>query len=368
MQNSSLEKVDHFEIKEIDVLKKFRAKGGTVAATFCRFFPTSLLAGFGLRSVRILSGATIKAESAGERIVRSDSCSYCKSIIGNFLEQTSLHRIVDLVIGVIACDQMRRTLERLQVDLKIPVFSIQLPATRTSSSEEYYVKSVTRVITDLGEYLGREFHPQAVRDEEAIKQKAAAKLLNLIWQGMVNPLVLQKLVRLFYMARSAELLSFLKRNESLFSGYESRFKLLLVGSVSCDGDDLLFEILSENGIAVIPLNCTGINALEPFQDSKILPGDNLVEQFARKIFRSSPCIRHRPNNLVYDKIELAIEKTRASGIILKTLPFCDLWYTEKQRMRETFSLPILVLDSGYGEGMQDRLKSRIDAFLETLEC
>ena len=55
------------------------------------------------------------------------------------------------------------------------------------------------------------------------------------------------------------------------------------------------------------------------------------------------------------------------GVILKTLKFCDLWHTEKERMREFLGVPFLVLDTDYSGSSDESLKNRIDAFIETLE-
>ena len=86
--------IERVSCEEFKALDEFKSQGGKIAAVFCRKFPASLLSGLGLWPLRVLSGATGHAESVGERIVRPDVCPYCKSIIGNFLEKSSIHKHV----------------------------------------------------------------------------------------------------------------------------------------------------------------------------------------------------------------------------------------------------------------------------------
>ena len=115
------------------------------------------------------------------------------------------------------------------------------------------------------------------------------------------------------------------------------------------------------------MNCSGLHSVQDVCDLTGVPDDSVIETLARSTFRSAPCIRRRPNDQVYEQLAETVNKTAAAGIILKTLPFCDLWYSEKERMKQTFPVPLLVLDSGYGEGVQNKNTGRIEAFVESLQ-
>ena len=63
-----LKDIESFSYEEFRALDEFKLQRGKVAALFCRHFPVSLLSGLGIRPVRILSGATGRAESKGEKM------------------------------------------------------------------------------------------------------------------------------------------------------------------------------------------------------------------------------------------------------------------------------------------------------------
>jgi hypothetical protein len=54
------------------------------------------------------------------------------------------------------------------------------------------------------------------------------------------------------------------------------------------------------------------------------------------------------------------------GIILWHFTGCDLWRAEAQTLRETFSLPVLLLEAGTEPGAAPRELNRLQAFMETL--
>jgi len=96
-------------------------------------------------------------------------------------------------------------------------------------------------------------------------------------------------------------------------------------------------------------------------------GGDLIRYLALRSFHKPTCMRARPNSAVYERIGRQLRETNAAGLIVKSLKFCDHWYTERERMRRTFDLPVLVFDSDYAEGGRERLLSRVDAFVEMME-
>ncbi len=51
---------------------------------------------------------------------------------------------------------------------------------------------------------------------------------------------------------------------------------------------------------------------------------------------------------------------------MKCLSFCDLWFTEKVRLKERYSLPVLVMDSGLKTGERERVAMRVETFIQSL--
>ena len=132
-------------------------------------------------------------------------------------------------------------------------------------------------------------------------------------------------------------------------------------------DYTILRLITDDNIGVIPLTSSGLNMAEGLEDVTNVPDDLLIAELSRITFRMPGNIRMRPNNEVYDRLLEVIKRTGAKGVIVKTLSFCDLWYTEKERLKQSLPVPVLVLDTGYAEGTDAQVQTRIETFLETLK-
>jgi hypothetical protein len=243
---------------------------------------------------------------------------------------------------------------------------VQLPATRTEAAETYWIQGVEGALRDMEAHRGVTFDPDGARAFDEAHGGAARTLAPLLRSCAVPALAGQRLGRLLAWTRPDRFLAFLEDNLGDLPALEPRTRVVVTGSVSCEEDDPVFEILDHRGACAVPLTCTGLHGLEGLDSLQDAADDDLVAALARRAFRSPACMRSRPNTDVYERIQRTVEETGAAGVILKTLPFCDLWYTEKVRLGRSLKVPVLVLETGYGEGARGRTLVRLEAFLETL--
>ncbi len=74
----------------------------------------------------------------------------------------------------------------------------------------------------------------------------------------------------------------------------------------------------------------------------------------------------RPNTRLYSWLKPRLASRRVRGIVLWLFTGCDLWRAEAQTLRETFGLPVLLLEAGGEPGAAPRELNRLQAFVETL--
>lgn len=350
---------------ELASIRNERSAGTKTAGCTCHAFPAAVLAGLGLRPVRVLCGVSSDAESDGEKVVRPDVCPLVKTLLGNVGEQRGLHGDIDLWIGLSTCDAMRRGMDMLAGALGREVHPVQLPATRTEASADYYADQVLRVVADIGAHHGLSFDLSRAGAWQREQDAAAAVLARAARSGRVSPLDLHEMFHLFFLARPRGLADFFEGLLTTAPVHRGKRTILLTGSPLAYEDTVLLEDLESRGYSVLPLNCTGLNAVEDGAGDG--DGGNVVRSMALRSFHRPICARSRPNRSVYDRIAETIREARPAGLVVKCLKSCDHWYTERERMRRTFDLPVLVFDSDYADGGRERLLSRIDAFVEMME-
>ncbi len=353
----------------MDALEGHREKGGLAAGYFCTQFPAEILAGFGLYPIRLAEGATFESEREGEKLIRPDACSYCKSLVGNFRKKSGVFGKVDIIVGVITCDMMRRTLEVVRNESGLPVFQLQMPATRSRNSEEYFISEVERTANDIKAFLKTGFDHEKARRFYNARKACAGILDDIVSKGALPPVILHRLMHLFGVARPEKLKLFLESLQPRLKPGKGKLRILVVGSMICLEDDLVFRILQENGAGVIPVGISENGPTEFYSGIKLKSktGNRMIKELAKISFKSDICIRQRPNFPAYRKIKAAIARTECDGVILKCMKFCDIWYSEKERMKQELDVPLLVLDTTYSDSEEERIRNRIEAFLEILK-
>lgn len=308
--------------------------------------------GLGLKPWR---GVVAGSERAGEALVRPDLCPFVKSVLGGIVTRASGFGSVDTWAGMYTCDMTRRLFQELERLSGKPVFQLQLPATRTRESAGWFCESVANLALELIKAgFSSGYDPAAALAWETERLEGAAVLREAALSFRVPPLTLQALFHGFYADNEFP--------TAVAGDLSPPVRVAVTGSVMARGDDIVPETLAELGAGYLPLGCTGLSGLP-----SSVPADGSIRALALASFNDTRCIRNRPNNGVFDWITGQAAASGCHGLVLKTLSFCDLWHTEKERFRQ-MPFPVLVLSSDLSPGERGRTSVRLQAFVETLEA
>ncbi len=128
---------------------------------------------------------------------------------------------------------------------------------------------------------------------------------------------------------------------------------------------LLDEIEAAGGRVVLNATKTGERSLCPAFESEAdtdNPFDVLVHGYCDNIVD----VFQRPNTRLYSWLKPRLASRQVRGIVLWHFTGCDLWRAEAQTLRETFGLPVLLLEASDEPGNTPRELTRLQAFVETL--
>jgi benzoyl-CoA reductase/2-hydroxyglutaryl-CoA dehydratase subunit BcrC/BadD/HgdB len=343
-------------------LRSFRDGGGKVMGTLCHAFPPAAGAGLGMWPVRVLHGATQEMECAGEKHVRPDVCPLVKSFLGSVSTGTGLHSLVDLWVGMYTCDQTRRLFQELGRLTGAEVQHIQMPATRTPAAEEFFTSQAERLVAGMASRLGTAYDAGAASCYEEDRFEAAATLDRLVAGGRLSPVLVHLLYQILHVGLPGGLARFFEDTAAMSPKPSSRIRIAVTGGPMPLEDDCIPLLLEEYGAAMIPLGCSGRQTAAP--DGRGCGGS--AGCLAGEYFRKSRCARSRPNDAMFEDLGRGIAETGCRGLIVKTLKFCDIWFTEKERLKRMMPVPVLVIDTSFAPGERERLRTRVEAFMESL--
>lgn len=110
----------------------------------CRTFPPAVAVGLGMRPVRAVTSSSAGMRTAGIQ-ARPDLCPFVRSVLDGVCSAEGLFGTVDAWVGMYTCDMTRRLFQELQRISVVPVFQLQLPATRTAETSEWFAGSIREV-------------------------------------------------------------------------------------------------------------------------------------------------------------------------------------------------------------------------------
>jgi hypothetical protein len=261
------------------------------------------------------------------------------------------------VVFATACDQLRRGFDAAVFGGMRRAFLFNLPATwQTAAAAQVFRSELER----LGQFLlaigGRAPAPEVLRWEMARYSESRKRLLQSVsasssrgfaeavarfhWDGACSPPP---------------------------AAPSSLTPLALAGGPLLAQDwQWLDELEAAGGRVALNAAETGERSLSPafeFQAGADLPLDALVRGCCENIID----VFQRPNTRLYSWLKPRLESRRVRGILLWHFTACDLWRAEAETLRETFRLPVLLLEAGVEPGAAPRDLNRLQAFVETLQ-
>jgi len=334
------------------VIQAVEAGGGEVTSV-CSAIPRELIEALGLDVRRLLPPGTVASESRGEALSSPLACAWCKSALGSMKDGA-------LWVGGATCDQMRRCLEVAGRKSGTAPIIVHSPKTRTPEAEDLYLSELTWAAEELSRRTGRRLIADelrgSIRTRNGIRRRIRELRPGLSGSDFVALIHLDGLMAAGPMAGFLESYRFVR---SPGSG----FPVMVAGSPLAPGDLRWLDLLESSGFRVVAdATCTGDRAVDFDVDED---GDPL-EVLARAYFGKPPCAFIRPNDKFYAYARRLTSARGARAVIWRSVRGCDLYSLEAKRAEERLGLPFLALDMSYGDVDSPRLRTRIEAFAESL--
>ena len=141
--------------------------------------------------------------------------------------------------------------------------------------------------------------------------------------------------------------------------YALKSSALNIGIIGARANESIKKILSENGANVaFDLTCTGLGRKILVEEDDVMTG------YARGLLSQFPCMRMEQ---AANRDEL-IRRSAGSedGIIYRTVQVCDNYAYEYAWLKEWLDRPLLLLETDYTRQSGGQVRTRIEAFLESL--
>lgn len=349
------------------------AQGKKVVAYTCTYVPEPLISVDGLLPIRTRIPRAAGTPMA-DTYLSSLLCPYTRSVL-----EASLEGSLDFVDGWVfasSCDHLRRLYDNL-VYLAKPPFAhfIDLPHRTTERAVDWFNRELETLAAALADHFGVDTsgpsilaaiertnvcRAQLARIGELRKDErpplTGAEFHELMLASQVAP---KELIVPLLTERYEQLLDQGERPEH-------RARLMIVGSQIHDPKTI--EIIESVGALVVADRfCTGsLPGLEPFPEA----GERTLEHLARHVLRETRCPRMMEGfDERLDDILEVVESHHVHGVVIQALKFCDLWGVESSLLATSLrerGIPVLRLEREYTVGGTGQIRTRVQAFMESM--
>ena len=361
------------------------AEGRHALAYNCSYIPEVLLDVEGCFSVRLRAPRCTNPDLA-TYYMTNRSCPYSKSILERAFEGG--YNFIDALLGQECCTTMNRMEQYFDYCKLIPkekffTSFIDMPLKKTAWHAGYFRRQIEqKIIEPLGRVYGVDFSEEKLR--AAIEQhNEVCRIITEIgdMRKLPNPpvtgyefhviqlvsLTCPKDLILPYLRETLEEIKSRKTDAEK----DYRVRVVVVGS-EIDDPQLIKLIEGCGALVVADRYCYG--SFPGRQEIELSDTEDALTQVCRWYLQNTECPRQSALHRVKyrnDHVAQLVRDFRADGAIYEQMKFCTYWSYERviasQVMPRDYGIHMLSIDRPYISGQSGQLRTRVQAFVESLE-
>ena len=368
-----------------ELVEKAKADGGICLGYTCFHIPEVLL------NVDRCFSARLRAPNTGSidiatYYMSNYTCEFARALLERAIEGG--YQFLDALIGVDACSMMNRSMEHFEilgVNSK-PNFFVthtDMPFKITDYTLDGYERQMqVRVLDRIHEVFGVDTSDAAIRKAVA-EHNEVCKIISEIreMRKAENPVItgyeFHVLNLVTYTCPKALILPYLRETLEELKTREPdpkpafRARVAIVGSEI--DDPKLTKLIEDVGALVVSDRyCFGST---PGREVIELKDDEpALRQICLHYMEVSECARYISDEKVLQRRETSDRLAKefgAEGIIYEQMKYCDYWGFERALvshiMHDEYGWPVLSIDRLYNNGNSGQLRTRVQAFVESLE-
>jgi predicted CoA-substrate-specific enzyme activase len=272
----------------------------------CKYTPEAIFEAFEENGHRL--EPSVKNFDYSDSLFHPNMCSYSRAVLQNSKDDNCKK-----FVFVNCCDSMRRLedvfKERLNTDF---VHMVDLPRKNNSCSREFYANELLKLIAALEKQTGKKFNVKLFKESLA-KSKAAFNAPDIVIMG-------------------ARIKSSLLRSIQKMTN-------LVVQNQTCTGQEIAFENIPETENV-----------------------EELIRWYASELLSQTSCMRMEN---IYSRRKI-YENPKLKGIIYHGIKFCDFYALEYLDLKNKLNIPILKIETDFTDQSEGQIKTRVEAFLESM--
>ncbi len=368
-----------------ELVEQAKVDGKLIMGYTCYHIPEVLLNVDNCVSVRLRAPRTGSIDIS-TYYMSNYVCEYARALLERSIEGG--YQFLDGLAGVDACSMMNRFYEHfsiLKCNTKENFFvtNLDVPYKTEDFSYNHMQRQLeVRLLDVMHEKLGVDVSDKAIR--KAVKEhNEVCKIMQEISElrKADNPVItgyeFHVLNIVTYTCPKYLILPYLKETLAELKKRkpdpEPAFRAR-VGIVGSEIDDPEFTKMIEDAGARVVFDRHCFGSIPGREVIELTNDEDALPQIVRHYMNTSECARYIADNKVQQRRETAdrlAKEFKADGIIYEQMKYCDFWGFERALvshiMAEEMGWPVLSIDRLYNAKGSGQLRTRFQAFVESLE-
>ena len=368
-----------------ELIRKAQADGRKCVGSICYQTPEVLMDLDKTFPVRLRAPRSGSLEMSTYYLT-SFLCEYSRAILERAMEGG--YKFLDCMIVPDGCTMVNRCVENMELLHTIDKEGffyryLEVPMKADDNGLSLYVSECrTKILGALSENFGADVSDSALRDAVARHNKLCRLITEIgNFRKEDNPRITGYEFHIICMATYIapkdmliplleETLEELKTREP-DSSPKYRARVVVAGSEIDDVD--MIKLIEDSGALVVADRfCFG--SLPGRQEIVLNDSEDVLTQICRQYLMDNQCPRHMNLEKVNGRkayVANLVKEYNADGVIYEQMKFCDPWAYEHVTgafdMREKYGYPVLTIDRPYAIGTSGQLRTRVQAFVESVE-
>jgi len=344
------------------------------------YLPEEILYASGAIPVGLLRGGDHKAVIASETCMQRFVDTFARAHIGyRMLGNEPLYQLPDLLVVAYTDRNQFAIGEMWHHFTDVPVFKLDVPRyNRAPHALDYYYQGLATLRQRLEHYLGRGISDADIDREIEISNKVRGLLKEIgeTRKSPVPPIFGSQFVKLNHATCYADRPTLITNLESITNeihqnnmGRKPSSRLMFIGSTLAEGDDRVINMLEQTGAAVV-FEEFGEGIRQYWQ--VVSPGESPLRSLAHRYLaeRLPPAFFKNVYRQRLDFYLKQIDDYAVDAVVWYSLMYRDGYDREALMFSKEFAargIPFLRLQSDYDAAETEALRTRVEAFIETIQ-
>ena len=343
------------------------------------FMPEDMVWAAGAVPVPLLRGGSHEAVAESGAYIPRFVDTFCRSQIGFVkLGDEPLYQLPDFVVVPITDNNMRAVAEMFDYFTDVKAFRYGVPHCKDELAYGYYLESLHQLKDKLEKETGNKLDEKKLRELIALSNKMWELLEKIgeLRKSPNPPITGDEFVKLNHASFYADKKVLVDCLEQIYrelkdkQGPKPTARILLTGSTLANGDYKVHDLTERTGAAIVIEEFA--EGMRHYWERVNLNGGDILEALADRYFRRrvTPAW-FRPSVERIDFCKKLAKEYKADGVIYYQLMYRESYdiqhcYFDKIMERDT-GLKTLKVESDYDSAEVGPLKTRIEAFMETIK-